>query len=169
MTAETHRKLVDLLEAHAVPYRLIEHPPEGETAAASRLRRHSLGQAAKCLVVRVRTSKRGRRYVLAVVPGDHLVDLDRLSAVVGGHQAAFATREVAEQLSGCASGSIIPFSFHPELELIVDGRLLRHDELFFNAAQLDRSIALRTADYLRVVGPQIAQIAQPQLPDTNAA
>lgn len=160
MTASTYHRLVHLLAEHDVTYRLIEHPPEGQTAAASRLRRHPLEQAAKCLIVRVRTSKRGRRYVLAVVPGDRTADLERVGTMLGGDQAALATRDVAERLTGCAIGSIIPFSFHPELELVVDGGLFEHDEMFFNAARLDLSIGIRTADYRRLVHPRIAHITR---------
>ncbi|GGZ03729.1 hypothetical protein GCM10010365_23280 [Streptomyces poonensis] len=54
-------------------FRLIDHPPEGHTERASRLRRHPLAQAAKCIVVRVARGRRSRRYVLAVVPGDRRV------------------------------------------------------------------------------------------------
>jgi len=33
-------------------------------------------------------------------------------------------------LSGSVSGTILPFSFHPDLELIVDPVLLEHSEIF---------------------------------------
>ncbi|WP_199562455.1 hypothetical protein [Micromonospora deserti] len=53
---------------------------------------------------------------------------------------------------------MLPFSYHPDLELIADPTLLRVPELFFNAARLDRSIALATDDYLRLAVPRIAAI-----------
>lgn len=59
------------------------------------------------------------------------------------------------------SGTILPFSFHPDLEIIVDPTLLEHPEIFFNAARLDRSLALSTkdyADYLRRARAQIRPI-----------
>lgn len=59
------------------------------------------------------------------------------------------------------SGTILPFGFHPDLELVVDPRLLEHPEIFFNAARLDRSLALNTQDYqdhLRRIGAQIRPI-----------
>ena len=59
------------------------------------------------------------------------------------------------------SGSILPFSFRPELQLIIDPGLLVHDELFFNAARLDRSVALDTGDYLTLAQPRIEPISGP--------
>ncbi|MET9700685.1 YbaK/EbsC family protein [Streptomyces sp. NPDC006529] len=152
-------KLIDLLEASSASYRMIPHEPEGRTAAASLLRRHPLEQAAKCMVVRVALGKRARRYVLAVVPGDRQVDLDALADRYGGREAAFAAREVAERLAGSVSGSITPFAFSPELELLVDEGLLANDEIYFNAGRLDLSLALAVSDYLALARPAVAPIA----------
>ena len=56
---------------------------------------------------------------------------------------------------------MLPFAFHPDLALIADPALQAHAEIFFNAARLDRSIALRTADYLRLAAPRLEAIAAP--------
>ncbi|MER5887989.1 YbaK/EbsC family protein [Streptomyces sp. NPDC001941] len=142
-----------------VAFRVIAHRPEGSTEAASVLRRHPLEQAAKSLVVRVATGKRSRRYVLAVVPGDRRVDLAALAERYGGREASFADRAVAERLAGSVSGSITPFAFSPELDLLVDEGLLVHDEIYFNAGRLDLSVALAVPDYLELAGPTVAPIA----------
>jgi Ala-tRNA(Pro) deacylase len=54
---------------------------------------------------------------------------------------------------------VLPFTFHPELMLIADPSITQHQELFFNAARLDRSVALRTADYLATAKPRLERIA----------
>jgi Ala-tRNA(Pro) deacylase len=105
-------------------------------------------------------TKRTRQYLLAVVPGDTHVDLARLTRMAGGTKAGFAVREVAEELTGTTSGSFPPFSFHPDLELVVDPSLLVHEEIFFNAARLDQSVALRTSDYLTMANPRIEPITR---------
>ncbi|TQL22833.1 YbaK/EbsC family protein [Streptomyces sp. SLBN-134] len=160
MAGETYQRLRALADHHGADYRLIEHVPEGRTEVASALRGHALTESAKSLVVAVRPTKRTCRYVLAVVPGDRRLDLARVAECAGGRKAGFADRETAERLAGSVSGSIIPFSFHPDLELIVDEDLLRGDTLFFNAARLDLSMALATEDYLRMARPRIARIAE---------
>ena len=45
------------------------------------------------------------------------------------------------------------------LELIVDPSLLKNDEIYFNAARLDRSMALKTSDYVAVSKPRLEKIA----------
>jgi Ala-tRNA(Pro) deacylase len=96
--------------------------------------------------------------VLAVVPGNARVDLSAVRALMGGTYAAFASTEKAEELAGSVSGTVLPFSYDPRLELIADPAILRTPELFFNAARLDRSVALATDDYARLAAPRIAPI-----------
>ena len=60
---------------------------------------------------------------------------------------------------GSVAGTILPFSFNQELDLIVDPALLEHDELYFNTARLDRSLALSTSDYVALARPRIEGIA----------
>ncbi|GAA2935848.1 YbaK/EbsC family protein [Streptomyces mexicanus] len=166
---DTSRRLLSLLDDAGVPYRLIGHAPEGRTDLASALRGHPLRQAAKCLVVRVGTGRRSRRYVLAVVPGARRVDMRRVRELYGGTDAAFAAREVAERLSGCVSGCVVPFTFHPDLDLVVDPGLLRHDDIYFNAARLDLSIALPVPAYVALARPRTAVLTNPVGPDRPLA
>ena len=157
-TPTLYERLVADLEAGGARYRLIDHAPEGRTDLVSALRGHDVALAAKCLVVMVKVGKKQSRYVLAVVPGDARVDLDAIRALLDGTYVAFAGREKAEELAGSVSGTVLPFSYHPRLELIADPALLEAPELFFNAARLDRSIALATDDYVRLAAPRTAPI-----------
>ena len=117
------------------------------------------------------------RYVLGVVPGDAKIDLNAVRNRLGGTYVSFASPDIAERLAGSVAGTILPFSFHPELELIIDPSLREIDELYVNAARLDRSVALRTSDYLAIAqrvssgspnpGPHPSQ-ATPERPRTAA-
>jgi Ala-tRNA(Pro) deacylase len=155
---ELYERLIADLDAAGARYRLIDHPPEGRTDLVSALRGHDVACAAKCLVVMVKIGKKRTRYVLAVVPGDARLDLQAVKTLLGGTYVAFAGRDKAEELAGSVSGTVLPISYHPDLELIADPALLRIPELYFNAARLDRSIALATDDYVRLAAPRIAPI-----------
>ncbi|MFJ6752115.1 YbaK/EbsC family protein [Streptomyces sp. NPDC091266] len=156
----TSGQLLALLQEGGARHRLIEHAPEGRTDVVSELRGHALDQAAKCIVVRVKVTKKSSRYALAVVPGDRRVNLGRLKELYDARHVSFADQATAERLSGCVSGSIVPFSFDPALELIVDPDLLEHREMFFNAAELHLSLALDTEDYRRLARPRVAPVAE---------
>jgi Ala-tRNA(Pro) deacylase len=156
---DVYDRLVALLDTESARYRLIDHAPEGKTELVSELRGSTLQQSAKCIVVMVKVTKKISKYVLAVVVGDARVDLNAIKAYYQGTYVGFATQEVAERLAQSQSGTILPFSFNDELQLIADPALLQAEEIYFNAARLDRSIALATADYERLARPLIMPIA----------
>ncbi len=114
----------------------------------------------------MKIGKKITKYILAVVPGNAKVDLQAVKALMKGTYVAFASSDIAERLAGSVAGTILPFSFNPELELVVDPSLLKSDELFFNAARLDRSLALKTSDYVALAKPRLGRIAGSE--DRNA-
>src|SRR5438128_11355704 len=144
--SDTYTQLITFLDQHGVQYRLIDHAPEGRTELVSPMRGNALSQAAKCIVLMVKIGKKITRYILAVVPGDARVDLNAVKALMRGTYVAFASPEIAERVAGSVAGTILPFSFNPELGLVVDASLLENDEIYFNAARLDRSTVLKTRD-----------------------
>jgi Ala-tRNA(Pro) deacylase len=154
----SYERLMSALDEGGARYRVIDHEPEGRTEVVSAYRGNPIASAAKCIVVMVKIGKKTSRYYLAVVPGDARVDLNALKALAGGTYVAFASTDRAEQLAGSISGTILPFSFHPDLELVADPALLTHAEIYFNAARLDRSLALNTEDYVRLADPKIHPI-----------
>ncbi len=156
---DTYERLIALLDQHEVQYRLIEHAPEGRTELVSAMRGNTLSQAAKCIILIVKIGKKITRYILAVVPGDAKVDLQAVKALLKGTYVAFASSDIAERLAGSVAGTILPFSFNTELELVVDPALLENDEIYFNAARLDRSLILRTSDYVALTKPRLGRIA----------
>lgn len=156
--ADAYARLVADLDASGARYRLIDHAPEGRTEVVSALRGHDLAHAAKCLILLVKTGKKQTRYVLAVVPGDARLDLAAVKALLGARYVAFADTSKAEELAGSVTGTVLPFSYDERLELIADPALLDHDELYFNAGRLDRSVALASQDYRRLADPRVARI-----------
>ncbi len=160
MPQDAYTQLIELLDRHGAHYRLIDHAPEGRTELVSPMRGNALSQAAKCIVLMVKVGKKVTKYVLGVVPGDARIDLPAVRALLNGTYIAFASADIAERMAGSAAGTILPFSFDPQLELIVDPRLLENDEIYFNAARLDRSMALRTSDYRAVAQPRLERIAE---------
>jgi Ala-tRNA(Pro) deacylase len=157
---DTYQRLIELLDSKKATYRLIDHEPEGRTDLVSPMRGNKLHDAAKCMVLMVKIGKKTKRFVLGVVPGDAKIDLGAVRDLLGGSYVSFANSEIAEELAGSVAGTILPFSFHPDLELIVDPGIQEIDEVFFNAARLDQSMALRTSDYLAIAEPRFEKIAQ---------
>jgi Ala-tRNA(Pro) deacylase len=158
VAGELYERLISDMDAAGARYRVIEHAPEGRTDQVSALRGHDVAQAAKCLVVMVKIGKKQTRHVLAVVPGNARLDLQAVKSLLDGTYVAFAAKDKAEELAGSMSGTVLPFSYDARLELIADPALLDQPELYFNAARLDRSVALATDDYVRLAEPRVAPI-----------
>jgi Ala-tRNA(Pro) deacylase len=159
VATDTYGRLIALLDLAGARYREIDHPPEGRTEIVSAMRGHPVGHAAKCVVLLVKLDRRSSAYVLAVVPGDARVDFAAIRHLKNATYVGFADTAVAERMAGSVSGTILPFSFDSALELLVDPDVLKQPEIFFNAARLDRSLALSTEDYRRLAQPRLAPIA----------
>lgn len=156
---DTFTVILGRLDDAGIGYSLLSHAPEGRTEAVSALRGHALDQAAKCVVLIVKTGRKQTRFVLAVVAGDHRIDIAAIKALFGATYVGFAASDVAERLARSEPGTILPFALDEAVSVVIDQGLAGHETFFFNAARLDRSLEMSVADYLRFEKPRIAQIA----------
>jgi Ala-tRNA(Pro) deacylase len=148
------------LDREGANYRVIEHEPEGRTEVIAKIRGNRIEQSIKSMVLQIRLTRKENIYCLANVPGDCRVDFDGVKKYFNADSVAFAKREKAQELTGCVIGSIPPFSFHEQLQLLADPLIQENDEVVFNAGRLDRSIMMKLSDYIRIAKPQLVSIAQ---------
>jgi Ala-tRNA(Pro) deacylase len=158
--SDIHEQLRALLDQEGATYRVIEHEPEGRTEVIARIRGNRIEQSIKSMVLQVRLTRKENIYCLANVPGNCRIDLDGVTKYFNAESVAFAKREKAQELTGCVIGSIPPFSFNEQLQLLADPLIQENDEVVFNAGRLDRSIMMKLSDYLRIAKPQLVPIAQ---------
>lgn len=157
--SDIHKQLCDLLDQAGATYRVIEHEPEGRTAVIARIRGNHIEQSIKSIVVQVRLNRKENIYCLANVPGDCRIDFDGLKLHFGADSVAFASRDKAQELTGCVIGAIPPFSFSDQLQVLADPLIRENEEVVFNAGSLDRSIFMKLDDYMRIAKPQLVKIA----------
>src|SRR5512134_761404 len=157
--SDIHKQLCDLLDQEGATYRIIEHEPEGRTEVIARIRGNRIEQSIKSIVVQVRLNRKENIYCLANVPGHCRIDFDGIKRHFNADSVAFAAREKAQELTGCAIGAIPPFSFSDQLQVLADPLIQENEEVVFNAGRLDRSIFMKLEDYLRVAKPQWVRFA----------
>lgn len=159
----TYEKLIAQLEQHQANFRVVEHEAIGQTDVISEIRGNDLNQAAKAMVLEVTMPEGAEpRYLLAIVPGDCKINFKSAARAIGGKKSSFAAPEKAQELTQCVMGAVPPFSFDDRLALRVDARLRDVGTLWFNAGELERSVALDVDDYFRLVGDACcAEIATP--------
>jgi Ala-tRNA(Pro) deacylase len=156
---DIHEQIRALLDEDKAIYRVLEHEAEGRTEMIAKIRGNRVEQAIKSIVVMIRFGKKETRFCLANVPGDCRIDLNAVKEHFGGTKSAFATRNKAEELTGCVIGAIPPFSFNEQLPVLADPLIKENEEVVFNAGRLDRSIFMKMEDYFRLVNPQLVKIA----------
>jgi Ala-tRNA(Pro) deacylase len=159
MINDIHKQLCDLLDREGAIYRIIEHEPEGHTEIIAKIRGNRIEQSVKSIVVQVRLNRKENIYCLANVPGDCRIDVAGIKQHFQADSVAFASREKAQELTGCVIGAIPPFSFSDQLQVLADPLIRENEEVVFNAGRLDRSIFMKLDDYLRIAKPQLVKIA----------
>lgn len=151
----THQQLITLLTEQRAQFRVVEHEPVGKCEAVSEIRGTDLGQGAKALVCKVKGNG-VKKHVLAILAADQQADLSQLAGHFGGIKASLASPAEVDKLTACVFGAIPPFSFHPDLTLVADPLLFeRFDEIAFNAGLLEKSVIMKTDDYLRIAQPEL--------------
>lgn len=156
---DIHEQLCELLDKEGAAYRVIEHEPEGRTEVIATIRGNRIEQSIKSIVVQVRLNRRDNIYCLANVPGDCRIDFKGIKSHFDADSVAFASREKAQELTGCVIGAIPPFSFNDELQVLADPLIQENEEVVFNAGRLDRSIFMKREDYFRIAQPQLVKAA----------
>ncbi len=156
---DIHQQLRDLLDREHATYRVIEHEPEGHTELIAKIRGNRVQQSIKSIVVQVRLRRKENIYCLANVPGDCRIDFAGIKHHFQAESVAFASRDKAQELTGCVIGAIPPFSFNEQLSVLADPLIQENEEVVFNAGRLDRSIFIKLADYIRIAKPQLVKIA----------
>jgi len=144
-------KLVALLEAEGVEFRLTRHDPVTTSVEAAAVRGAELRSGAKAMVVKGKTG-----LVLAVLAADRKVDWKLLAPLVGGKGARFADDEELLAATGLSKGAVPPFGRLFELRTIYDESLLEGETVNFNAGSHTDSVSMSRDDLIRIGGGEVA-------------
>lgn len=149
-----------VLDTAHIPYETFEHAPVRTSEEAAAVRpEFSLVQGTKSLIVRVKERDGTRHFVLVVVPGDCKFDIKKLRQVLGVKDLRFAYEgEVKEVTGGVEPGGVPPFGNIFGVPVIADERVFYNETIICNAGDKRFSIAMQSADYQRIVKPQVADI-----------
>jgi Ala-tRNA(Pro) deacylase len=147
-------KLLDFLNQSKVRYELIHHP-EAFTAQELAAIEHVKGKNhAKVVMV-----KAGSANMMAVLPADHRVDLDKLDKVAGQPTAVATEAEFKALFPDCAVGTMPPFGSLYGLTTYVDKSLADDGLIVFEAGTHSDAIKMKYADYVRLAAPTVAEFA----------
>ena len=147
---KVYEKIKNLLTEAKAKFRVIEHIEEGRSEHIAKIRQNRPEQGAKAMVLELRSEGKEKKYVLAILPANRRLNYKTIATKLGIKKAAMASQELVFSLTQAVSGAVPPFSFHDDLQMMIDPLLFQNDEIVFNAGRLDRSIFLDAKDYEKI-------------------
>jgi Ala-tRNA(Pro) deacylase len=149
----------DFLAEKHLTYSIIPH---ADTFDAQRMAAaiHVSGQhVAKTVLLR---GQKGSEYVIAVLPANTLIDLQRASKLIGGPLQLATEIEMSQYLPDCEIGALPPFGSRYGMRTLVDARLADDQDIVFEGDTHHESIRMRFADFRRIEQPVIGEFAKIQ-------
>jgi len=144
-------RLIDLLNQSKVRYEVLHHP-EAFTAQELAAIEHVKGRShAKVVMV-----KADGEVLMAVLPADLRIDLEKLEKVVGRKTALATETDFQTLFPDCAIGTMPPFGQLYGVATYLDASLADADKIVFEAGTHSDAIKMRYADYERLAKPTTA-------------
>jgi Ala-tRNA(Pro) deacylase len=147
-------QLIDCLNESKVRYEILHHP-EAVTAQRIAQAEHVKGRHhAKVVMI-----KSGGERLMAVLPADHQIDLEKVGKVIGKIASLDSEKEFKSLFPDCAIGAMPPFGNLYGLPTYVDKSLAAQDYIVFEAGTHSDAIKLSYRDYEKIVKPQVEDLA----------
>lgn len=158
----TVEKIKSLLIENGYWFETFEHEPVRTSEEAAKIRiGYTLEQGAKAIIARVKELGVGKKFVMLVMPANKKFDPAKIKSNLGLIDIRFATEpEVTEITNGVLPGGVPPFGNLFNLQVFADKTLFDNEKIVFNAGDRSYSIAMKSADYQKVVGSTVADICQ---------
>jgi Ala-tRNA(Pro) deacylase len=148
------KQLIDCLNDNKVGYEILHHP-EAVTAQRIAQAEHVKGRHhAKVVMI-----KSGEQHLMAVLPADHQIDLEKVAKAVGKTVSLDTEQEFKSLFPDCAIGAMPPFGNLYGLPTYVDRSLAAQDYIVFEAGTHSDAIKLSYRDYEKIVKPQVEDLA----------
>lgn len=162
-TRTVEERIVGLLTARGVRFRVHTHPDSRTVEDAKARLPFPLDQLLKTVVFRVKNGS----WLLVACKGEDRVDYRKLAEAAGIRRAAIvqpAPEEVAAAL-GYVIGGVAPFPPNAETRTIVDaGAAATMGTVYCGIGRTDRTLEIAIADVIAVAQAQIAPLVRQATP-----
>ncbi|MGD1019229.1 MAG: YbaK/EbsC family protein [Verrucomicrobiia bacterium] len=147
-------RLIEFLNQSKVRYEVLHHP-EAFTAQELAAIEHVKGRShAKVVMV-----KAGEQVLMAVLPADHRIDLEKFDRATGRKTALATEADFGALFPDCAVGTMPPFGGLYGVAGYVDASLAGAGKIVFEAGTHSDAIKMRYADYERLANLTVADFA----------
>ena len=155
----TVNNITRLLDSRKIIYQAYETPPEKLSALdVAQLLAVSPDVVFKTIVV---TREKGKKPILAVIPGPATVDLKLLAVFLGEKKVSLPTEREAEQITGLQAGGISPLALiNKGFQVVIDSLAQTHFEIHISGGQRGLSIKLSVQDLIKLTGARVSSISR---------
>jgi len=153
---QTHA--IRTLDELGIPYQVMMHAHKAknvEEAAAER-------GVPICQIVKTLLARRpDRRHIIALVRGDQQLSLKKLARLVGVKVVEMAPPEDVPRITGYQIGAVAPLGLRRgDLPIYVDQHIVTEQRVSVSAGRHDAGLDLDSADLIRAVHGQVADITE---------
>ncbi len=148
-----------LLDSRKISYKAFETPADklGALEVAGLLN-VSPDEVYKTIVV---TREKGKKPILAVIPGPRTVDLKLLASFLGEKKVTLPTEREAEQITGLQAGGISPLGLiNKGFQVIIDSLAQSQPEIHISGGQRGLNIRLPVQDLINVTNARVSSISR---------
>lgn len=142
----------DLLSDRGVTFEVLEHRSTftaGQLAQAVHVRGD---EVAKTVLL-----KADGKFLLAVLPSTHNIDMKKAKEAVGAGQVQLAAEhEFGDLFPDCEIGAVPPFGSQYGVKTLVDEPLTHDEEIVFEGNTHQEAIRMKYRDFERLEEPQVA-------------
>lgn len=148
------------LSARKIPFEVFELPQEKVGALeAAQLLNIPAYLMFKTIVI---TRDKGKP-ILAVIPGDTVVDLKAVAVFMGEKKVHLPTQREAEKLTGLLSGGISPLALLDKgFTVLLDETAKQHEYIHISGGQRGVNIRLPVNAFIELTNARLAKISNPQ-------
>lgn len=145
------------LDERDVTYEVVEHGQTNTAIAEARAAGVAAEHAAKTVAVIA-----GDRFVLAVVPASHRLDLDKARRALRAPESLrLATEaEIAEHAGPFEVGAVPPLGPLLDAVEILDARLLEHDRILLSGGDHRHGVLVDPHDLVEIAQPKVTELCE---------
>jgi Ala-tRNA(Pro) deacylase len=135
------------LSQAGVQYDVIEHPLTSNSTHTAEAAHVPGARLAKSVVL-----EDGDRYLIAVVPATHSVDIGALYRRFGREIGLAAEEEIARLFADCEPGAVPPLGQLYGIETILDEAFAEAEDVYFEGGDHRALVHVNGADFLKLMG-----------------
>ena len=130
-----------------VHYDIIEHPRTSNSARTAQAAHVPGERIAKSVLL-----EDGDRYLMAVVPATHSVDIGALYRRFGREIGLATEAQVAELFADCEPGAVPPLGHIYGIETILDEAFVDAEDVYFEGGDHRALVHVNGSDFLKLMG-----------------